>query len=41
MKLITFYIILINVLFLFYLANKNKYKVFFNNIINQVINITY
>lgn len=34
---ITFYIVSVNTLFLFYLANINKHKTFFNNITNQMI----
>lgn len=37
LRLITFQIILINFLFLFCLANINKYKIFFNNITNHII----
>lgn len=39
MRLIIFYIVLVNFLFLLYLTNINKLGVFFNNITNQVIQL--
>ena len=36
-KIITFYMILINTLFLFYLQNIGKLKIYFNNTYNKFI----
>jgi hypothetical protein len=40
MRLITFYMMLINTLFLLYLIDINKLEAFFNNIINEIIQNT-
>ena len=37
LRLIIFHIIFVNIPFLFYLADIDKYKVFFNNVTNKVI----
>lgn len=37
LRQIMFYIVFVNILFLFYLADIDKYETFFNNITNQII----